>query len=223
MEREVNITIEIDKEQFKEKLNLSNGKDGKDGESIVGPAGKNGKDGKDGESIVGPAGKDAEDVTPYDIIEVLKKERSLDISHIRNGEALASAAGKLAKLNMSDMRWHGGGKLVTKDANGNIVEQHTKAIGFTGSGVVAVTTDHAGGVTVLISGGGGSSPNFTDSEVVSGLGTSFTLANTPIVGSVHLYARGQRLTPVTDYSITGTAITTVRTWLTGNLLADYRT
>ena len=64
--------------------------------------------------------------------------------------------------------------------------------------------------------------SFVDNEVVSGSGTSFTLANTPVVGSVHLYGLGQRLTPTTDFTISGTAITTAASYAAGKVLADYR-
>lgn len=59
-----------------------------------------------------------------------------------------------------------------------------------------------------------------DNEIVSGSGTSFTLANVPTVGPA-LYALGQRLFPITDYTISGANITTVNSWLAGQLLADY--
>jgi hypothetical protein len=65
--------------------------------------------------------------------------------------------------------------------------------------------------------------SFIDNETVSGSGTSFTLANTPVAGSVHLYGLGQRLKDGgNDYSISGTAITTINTYSTGDLIADYR-
>lgn len=70
--------------------------------------------------------------------------------------------------------------------------------------------------------GGGAAADFVDNEVVSGSGTSFTLANAPIAGSVKLHGRGQRLKVTTDYSITGSAITTVDSWAAGDLIADYR-
>jgi hypothetical protein len=63
---------------------------------------------------------------------------------------------------------------------------------------------------------------FVDNEVVSGSGTSFTLANTPIAGSVKIYALGQRLIPTNDYTISGTGITTINSWSSGDLQADYR-
>lgn len=70
---------------------------------------------------------------------------------------------------------------------------------------------------------GGSSGTFVTNEVVSGSGTSWTLANTPVAGTVQLYGNGQRLIPGgVDYTITGAAITTVNSFSTGTLLADYQ-
>lgn len=73
------------------------------------------------------------------------------------------------------------------------------------------------------SGGGGST--FVNNEIVSGSGTSWTLAQTPLSGVQHIYAEGQRLTPGAgnDYTITGTAITTANPFSAGALLADYQT
>lgn len=77
-------------------------------------------------------------------------------------------------------------------------------------------------IPLTISSSGGTATDFVDNEVVSGSGTSFTLANAPIAGSVKLHGRGQRLKVTTDYSITGSAITTVDSWAAGDLIADYR-
>lgn len=96
--------------------------------------------------------------------------------------------------------------------------------------VVNVTTiDFTAGATVTNAGGGtvnvsisGASNSFVDNEVVSGSGTTFTLANTPIVGSQHVYANGQRLTPTADYTIAAAVITMVSSWATGAVLCDYR-
>lgn len=59
------------------------------------------------------------------------------------------------------------------------------------------------------------------SEVVSGSGTSWTLANTPNAGTLLLYANGQRLAVTTDYTLSGATITTLTSWALGTLLADY--
>lgn len=58
-------------------------------------------------------------------------------------------------------------------------------------------------------------------EVVAGSTTTFTLAHTPIAGTVRVHALGQRLTLGTDYTISGATITTVSSWLAGAILADY--
>lgn len=76
---------------------------------------------------------------------------------------------------------------------------------------------------VDVSGGGGGS-TFVNNEIVSGSGTSWTLAQTPIVGTEHIYGNGQRLTPGAgnDYTISGTAVTTTNSFSAGQILADYQ-
>jgi hypothetical protein len=61
-------------------------------------------------------------------------------------------------------------------------------------------------------------------ETVTGSGTSFTLANTPIAGTVTLYGLGARLTPgpSADYVISGPNIVTADSWDAGDLTADYQ-
>lgn len=58
-------------------------------------------------------------------------------------------------------------------------------------------------------------------EVVAGGTNTFTLDNTPVVGTVRVYGNGQRLTPTVDYTITGAVITTISSWSAGQILADY--
>lgn len=66
--------------------------------------------------------------------------------------------------------------------------------------------------------------SYVDEEQVSGSGTSWTLANTPVAGSVKLYASGQLLTIASgDYTISGKTITTAQSWNAGTIFADYRT
>lgn len=69
---------------------------------------------------------------------------------------------------------------------------------------------------------GGSTGTQVLNEVVSGSGTAWTLANTPNATGIALYANGQRLTPVVDYTLAGANITTVLSWSAGTLLADYQ-
>lgn len=59
-------------------------------------------------------------------------------------------------------------------------------------------------------------------EVVAGSGTTFTLANAPYSNTPKIYAYGQRLKLTEDYTITvGGIITTVQSWPSGALVADY--
>lgn len=111
-------------------------------------------------------------------------------------------AKEIGGMSMTDMRWHGGGLTsVAHDSS------------LTGEGTASSPLS-------VVS----SSSTFRDNEVVSGSGTSWTLAHTPVVGSVHVYGSGVRLTPGAgnDYTISGTTITTVNSYSAGQLLADYR-
>lgn len=65
-------------------------------------------------------------------------------------------------------------------------------------------------------------------EIVSGSGTTFTLAHTPLAGTVRLYAGGNsepqtgRLAPTTDYTVSGAVITMLNgSFDAGSILADY--
>lgn len=87
-----------------------------------------------------------------------------------------------------------------------------------GVSILAVNNNTTKQVDVTITAGVGS---VVRNEVVSGSGTFWTLANTPIANSLQLYANGQRLTPTVDYSISGATITTVLSWSAGTVLADY--
>ncbi len=70
---------------------------------------------------------------------------------------------------------------------------------------------------------GGSSGTQVYNEIVSGSGTTFTLAFTPTTGTVVVYGNGQRLTPgaSNDYTISGAIITTTNSFSAGTILADY--
>lgn len=70
-------------------------------------------------------------------------------------------------------------------------------------------------------GSGGSTSTSVIGEVVSGTGTSWTLVHSADSGTLRLYANGQRLAVTTDYTISGASITTLQSWSSGTLLADY--
>lgn len=74
---------------------------------------------------------------------------------------------------------------------------------------------------------GGSSVNFADNEVPSGVqngvNTTFTLANTPTSGTLHLYYNGIRQKITDDFTLTGNTITTTSPPASlDTLLADYK-
>lgn len=90
---------------------------------------------------------------------------------------------------------------------------------------LTVVANTQGGIDVTIAStaGGGT---FIYNEVVAGSGTTFTLANTPLAGTVVVHGSGVRLTPgaSNDYTISGAVITmnSPLTYLAGQVLADYQ-
>lgn len=80
------------------------------------------------------------------------------------------------------------------------------------------------GMHEMMHGAGSSTSSSTQvySEAVAGSGTSWTLAHTPDAGTLRLYANGIRLTVTVDYTQVGTAITTLTSYVSGTLLADYQ-
>lgn len=110
------------------------------------------------------------------------------------------------------------------DLNGQLLIEDTDYT-ISGTTVTYVTAPPSNGgidTHVLISGGGAvATVTSVNNEIVSGSGTTFTLANTPTAGSVRVFGLGQRLVPTTDYSISGAVITPVSSWSAGQILADY--
>jgi len=152
------------------------GKDGRDGidgrDGVDGNHGRDGIDGEDGEDGESP---DMDEIFDT-IVKRFKKEKPLDISHIKNASTFMKDG---IKYRVEELM-HGGGS------------------------------------------GSATSATFVYNEVVAGSGTSFTLANTPVVGTVQLFGIGQRFTPTVDYTIVGASITTVNSWNTGDILSDYQ-
>lgn len=65
--------------------------------------------------------------------------------------------------------------------------------------------------------------NETPSGSINDVNTVFTLANTPVTGSVKVFLNGLRMKPTVDYNISGTTITFVTAPATSDtLIADYR-
>lgn len=88
-------------------------------------------------------------------------------------------------------------------------------------GTTAITWQTIGATAGL------SNSNFVDQETPAGLingsNTTYTLANTPVVGSVHLYINGLLGLVGTDYNISGATITMLDVMVAGEWLrATYR-
>lgn len=111
--------------------------------------------------------------------------------------------------------------VLTKDVNSVAVAGGVSDLD--GVTILPFEINHSTGrlkVSGIISGGGGTT---VLNEIVSGSGTSWTLANAPNANGVALYGAGIRLTPGAgnDYTLSGASITTANSYSAGSLLADY--
>lgn len=127
-------------------------------------------------------------------------------------------------INDSNVSFTAGSQPTVLDINGAVYSPTGGAITWTySSGSITLSSPVGTGGSIFGIGGTSSGGNtFVYNEVVSGSGTSWTLANTPVIGLQAIYANGQKLTPTVDYSITSAAITTVDSWAAGTILADYQ-
>lgn len=153
------------------------GEDGKDGingiDGIDGKNGLNGKDGNTGEKGEkgdkgedGIDGIDGKDSQPEEIINLLKKEKSLDISHLRNSEQIITAVGKLKNFDSDGFRFNGkkykfselmhgagsgGGTTLTLETNGTPNGDQT-LLNLKQGANVTITDDGVGGITIAATG-----------------------------------------------------------------------
>lgn len=91
---------------------------------------------------------------------------------------------------------------------------------LSGDNVYSMTGTTASPAWTLNTGGGGGA-DVVFGEVVSGSGTTWTLANVP-TGTISLAANGQTLLLTEDYTIVGDTITTVSSWSAGTVIASYQ-
>ena len=110
--------------------------------------------------------------------------------------------------------------LVTKDEGVTIADK-TLSLNFVGANVAGSVIGND--VTETIGGVPGTPVN---SEVptgaINGVNTVFTLANTPLAGTLKLYAGGARMTVVEDFTLVGATITFLVAPFSGTvLIADY--
>lgn len=96
------------------------------------------------------------------------------------------------------------GRPITFTDEGLPLTPNLASIDTVGSGVASTAIGDA--VTMSIAGAGGL--NYAFDEVLSGTGTSFTIAHTPSPsGSLILWKNGQGLTVGVDFSISGAGLT----------------
>lgn len=183
-----------------------NGKDGKDGamgaRGTRGPQGPTGADGKNG--INGRAGKDGTAPALETVVAAVLKEitsgKKLTVGHIDG------LTGSLAQLKdfLKVGGYRGGGDTVAAGTN------------------VTITVDANGHKTINASGGGSGNAVYGENLTPQGPGTAYTLAHTPLVGTVRLYRGGAYQQAGTDYTIVGGIITLAVATQSGEvLLADY--
>lgn len=117
------------------------------------------------------------------------------------------------------------GKKIAIYDNGILLADSIDVLNFTGSGHSAAITSTSPLLTVTETISGGSGGTQVIGEVPSGSGTTFTLAHTPLSGTLQLYRGGvrQQSGAGNDYTISGTTITFSVTVSAGEiLLADYQ-
>lgn len=100
---------------------------------------------------------------------------------------------------------------------------NASSIDFAGAGISGSYNPTTGRATETVTGGGGGSGTPVVGEIVPGSGTTYTLAHTPLAGTLAVYINELRKpsTPGVDYTLSGAVITTVQSWGTGDVIADY--
>jgi hypothetical protein len=205
LETSLNAKIDARLAQIKNGKDGVNGKDGKDGESIVGPRGPMGPVGRAIFGAKGDKGDPGQDGSPdtgqeiVDKINALPTEEDIDkidAAHIKNLPDIV----RTNVIATNKPLW----ALEDVDVSGIVSGQ-----GIKWDGTRWIPFTPTGANTGVYN------------EVVSGTGTTFTLAHTPVSGTLRVYVRGQRILPTSGYTLTGAIITTVDTLATGDVTADY--
>lgn len=114
-----------------------------------------------------------------------------------------------------------GGGITIKDEGLSIAAPAT-SLDFTGTGVTATAIGAA--ATASIPGGTGNTFVYNEVPTDNGNGT-YTLAHTPVAGTVTVYKNGARLKVLSgnDYTISGTTITLLIAYeSTAQFLVDYQ-
>jgi len=189
-------------------------------EYIIAEATKNAKPIKGVDYFDGLDGEDGKDADPQAVADLVKKQIVIPV--LDTGEQIVEKINKSKSI--IDMERVEGLKDIEKKAD--LALQRPIMMGGGGSNIrdiragTNVSVSKVNGIYTISSSSG--TANFIDNEVVSGSGTAFTLANTPVAGSVHVYLNGMRAKLTEDYTISGTGITTTLSWSAGDMICDYR-
>lgn len=106
---------------------------------------------------------------------------------------------------------------------GVTIANPAQSLDFVGAGVGATVS--GGDVTATIPGGSAITEvrNETPTGTPNGILTTFTIAHSPVAGTVAVYVNGARQKLATDYTFSGTTITFIVAPDTGSLItADYQ-
>lgn len=188
---------------------VRDGKDGKDGKEGKGAKGDKGDRGEKGESIEGKPGEDGRDGSPdsaEDIrnkLELLDGEDRLDASAVKGLPEFKEEVTRTIGSN------HALWALMDVEVAGIIPGQSIQWDGVRW--------------TPYTPAGSGGTPVWGENLTTQGLGPAFSLAHTPIVGTVRLFRGGAYQSAANgDYSIVGPSITLSSALQPGEVLvADY--
>lgn len=161
----------------------------------------------------GLPGEDGSPDTPDDIIKKINLSK-LTISKERI-DGLLDSLGQMISgaVGITTTFFFKNGTQVGRAKNINIIE---------GSNITASLYQTGDQMNISISSTGGTGGTAVDSEIPSGSGTSFTIAHTPVAGTLRVFRGGARQTNTVDYTFTGTTITLINALATGEVLAvDY--
>lgn len=215
------------------------GERGERGDTVVGPQGpqgdqgepgRDGRDGRDGEDgRNGRDGKNGIDGAPdtgEEIIEKINKTPvgpglKIDSEHVEGFDELKNTVrANAARVNSAPVGF--------RAYVGGVKKGLLQEVNFVAGSNMTITHSVVNGLPTITfaSSGGGGSASFINNELL-GTGddnqTVFTLASTPVAGTVCVYAGGLRQTLTTDYLISGSTVTFTFKVPTGQaVVADYQ-
>lgn len=200
---------------------IKNGMDGKDGKSIVGPKGDKGDKGDKGERGAtfialrgekGESGKDGSPDTPFQVrdkLESLPEGERFRAEYIDNLKEFLEKYGVKSNGKTFAPVNHPLWALMDVDISGIIAGQ---SLQWSGVKWIAYTPAGSGGTPVW-----GESL-----ESQAPTGTVFTLAHTPLAGTLRVFRGGAYQRVTDDYTISGATLTLVNALQSGELLTvDY--